>query len=255
MTTTETGHEHDFALETPGVFSSAGPCECGLTREQALAGDRGRVAYEAHCAVTAERAGVTSQARTYAELPHEIRARYDAGAQAVAAPLERERNILRGQLECAELTITDYRNALTAQRAEFDRLSALLSEARITAPMLAAAFRRLRVVTVAPDGMPLEHGPLAASIIEDLHGAPVGAKAAIEEAARHLDYPDLAATITAAFPPAVQGREIPLAAIFDGTHPRFLEADKLRAMYAGHPAVRSVIDAAVGIEGRKAVAS
>lgn len=134
--------------------------------------------------------------------------------------------------------------------------------AAITGPMLAVAFCRLRVVTVAPDGMPLEYGPLAAAIISgiagDMHAArlAVNAKGAIEEAARDLGFrPGVAASILAAFPPPVQGKEIPLAAIFDGTHPRFLECDGLRTMYAAHPAVKSVVDAAAGIEGRRESAS
>jgi hypothetical protein len=119
MTTTETGHKHMFPLEKPGVFGKTGPCECGLTHEQALAGDRIREqgqaaqsAFYAHFGTDADN-GV-------AEIDEQHRPAWEAAARAVAGPLERERNILRGQLECAELTIADNRNALTALRAAFD---------------------------------------------------------------------------------------------------------------------------------------
>jgi hypothetical protein len=134
--TTETAHEHMFPLEKPGVFGKTGPCECGLTREQALAASRGRD-------LPAEETGAEftgwMEAQGYSTHPDDCEGMAEAFAAgqlagrdlAAAAPLERERNILRGQLEHAELTITDYRNALTAQRAEFDRDRALFNEARI----------------------------------------------------------------------------------------------------------------------------
>jgi hypothetical protein len=274
MTTTEAAHKHMFPFEKPGVFGDYGPCECGLTQEQAQAGDctseqgqAAQSAFYAHFGTDADN-GV-------AEIDEQHRPAWEAAARAVAVPLERERNILRGQLECAELTIAECQIARNALRAEFDRLHReLLDETRktagpgpvtavpVTAAMLAAAFRRLRVVTVHPDGMPFGYRPLAAAIIagfaEDTRTtrATADAKAAIEEAARDLDFrPGVAASILAAFPPPVQGKEIPLAAIFDGTHPRFLECDELRAMYAAHPAVKKVIDAAAGIEGRRESAS
>jgi DNA polymerase-3 subunit alpha len=47
----------------------------------------------------------------------------------------------------------------------------------------------------------------------------------------------------------VQGKEIPLAAIFDDEHDRHAEAGELRSMYADDPDVKKVIDTARGIEG------
>ncbi|NUR88498.1 MAG: DNA polymerase III subunit alpha, partial [Nonomuraea sp.] len=77
----------------------------------------------------------------------------------------------------------------------------------------------------------------------------IKAKAAVKDACRVLGLPyALGDRITKAFPAAVGGKEIPLAAIHDGAHPRHGEAAELRQMY-GDPEVRRVIDTAVGVEG------
>ena len=55
--------------------------------------------------------------------------------------------------------------------------------------------------------------------------------------------------ITKAFPPAVMGKDIPLAGIFDETHPRYGEAGEIRALYEAEAEVRQVIDTARGLEG------
>jgi DNA polymerase-3 subunit alpha len=78
----------------------------------------------------------------------------------------------------------------------------------------------------------------------------IKAKAAIKDAGRVLGFPyPLGDRITKAFPAAVGGKEIPLAAIFDDKHPRYGEATELRKMYEEEPDVKRVIDTAVGIEG------
>ena len=78
----------------------------------------------------------------------------------------------------------------------------------------------------------------------------IKSKAAVKDANRILGYPfAVGEKITKAFPPAVQGKEIPLAAIFDDDHDRHAEAGELRSMYADDPDVKKVIDTARGIEG------
>jgi DNA polymerase-3 subunit alpha len=78
----------------------------------------------------------------------------------------------------------------------------------------------------------------------------IKSKAAVKDSCRILGYPfGLGDKITKAFPPANQGKEIPLAAIFEEDNPRYHEAGELRAMYEAEPDVKKVIDTAVGIEG------
>jgi DNA polymerase III subunit alpha len=78
----------------------------------------------------------------------------------------------------------------------------------------------------------------------------IKSKAAVKDAGRILGYPfGLGEKITKAFPPAVQGKEIPLAAIHDKDNSRYAEAGELRVMYGEDPDVRKVIDTARGIEG------
>ncbi len=78
----------------------------------------------------------------------------------------------------------------------------------------------------------------------------IKSKAAVKDAGRILGYPfAIGEKITKAFPPAVQGKEIPLAAIFDEDNPRYAEAVELRKMYEEDPDVKKVIDTGRGIEG------
>jgi DNA polymerase-3 subunit alpha len=78
----------------------------------------------------------------------------------------------------------------------------------------------------------------------------IKAKAAVKDAARVLGFPyAVGDRITKAFPPAVLGKDIPLAGIFDADHDRFGEAAELRAMYEGEADVRQVMDLARGLEG------
>ncbi|MGN9844975.1 DNA polymerase III subunit alpha [Nonomuraea sp. H19] len=78
----------------------------------------------------------------------------------------------------------------------------------------------------------------------------IKAKAAIKDSCRVLGLPyALGDRITKAFPAAVGGKEIPLAAIHDESHPRHGEAAELRAMYEQDPDVKRVIDTAAGVEG------
>jgi DNA polymerase III subunit alpha len=78
----------------------------------------------------------------------------------------------------------------------------------------------------------------------------IKAKAAIKDAGRVLGYPyALGDRVTKAFPPAVMGRDIPLAGIFDQDHPRYDEAGELRRLYDDDADVRATMDLAKGLEG------
>ncbi|HEY7432618.1 MAG TPA: DNA polymerase III subunit alpha, partial [Streptosporangiaceae bacterium] len=78
----------------------------------------------------------------------------------------------------------------------------------------------------------------------------IKAKAAVKDAARVLGFPyALGDRITKAFPPAVMGKDIPLAGIFDAGHARHNEAGEIRSLYEAESEVRQVIDTARGLEG------
>ena len=78
----------------------------------------------------------------------------------------------------------------------------------------------------------------------------IKAKAAVKDAARVLGFPyALGDRITKAFPPAVMGKDIPLAGVFDPDNQRYGEAGELRALYEAEAEVRQVIDTARGLEG------
>src|SRR6201997_5023743 len=78
----------------------------------------------------------------------------------------------------------------------------------------------------------------------------IKAKAAIKDSCRVLGHPyALGDRITKAFPPTVMGKDIPLSAIFDESHPRHREAGELRSLYEAEAEVKQVIDTARGIEG------
>jgi DNA polymerase III subunit alpha len=80
----------------------------------------------------------------------------------------------------------------------------------------------------------------------------IKAKAAIKDASRVLGYPyALGDRITKAMPPAVMGKDIPLAGIFDPEHKRYAEAGEFRALYEQDADVRRVVDTAKGLEGLK----
>jgi DNA polymerase III subunit alpha len=78
----------------------------------------------------------------------------------------------------------------------------------------------------------------------------IKAKAAVKDATRVLGFPyALGDRITKAFPPAVMGKDVPLAGVFDPTHPRYGEAGEIRALYEAEAEVRQVLDTARGLEG------
>ena len=80
----------------------------------------------------------------------------------------------------------------------------------------------------------------------------IKAKAAVKDAARVLGFPYATGDkITKAMPPAVMGKDIPLAGIFDPTHKRYAEAGEFRALYDSDPDAKQVVDTARGLEGLK----
>jgi DNA polymerase-3 subunit alpha len=80
----------------------------------------------------------------------------------------------------------------------------------------------------------------------------IKAKAAVKDASRALGYPySLGDTITKVIPPGVMGKDIPLSGMFDPEHPRYPEAQEFRELYAADADVRTVVDAARGLEGLK----
>ena len=80
----------------------------------------------------------------------------------------------------------------------------------------------------------------------------IKAKAAVKDAARVLGYPYATGDkLTKAMPPAVMGKDIPLAGIFDPSHKRYNEAGEFRALYESDPDAKAVVDTARGLEGLK----
>ncbi|MWA04319.1 DNA polymerase III subunit alpha [Actinomadura sp. LD22] len=78
----------------------------------------------------------------------------------------------------------------------------------------------------------------------------IKSKAAVKDSCRIHGLPfALGDRITKAFPPAAAGKEIPLSAVFDESHPRYSEATELRQLYSDDVDVKRVMDTAVGIEG------
>jgi DNA polymerase-3 subunit alpha len=80
----------------------------------------------------------------------------------------------------------------------------------------------------------------------------IKAKAAVKDAARVLGLPyALGDRITKAMPPAVMGKDISLAGVFDSANDRYSEAAEFRALYEADAEVRTVVDTAKGLEGLK----
>ncbi|GAB7191109.1 DNA polymerase III subunit alpha [Kineococcus sp. NUM-3379] len=80
----------------------------------------------------------------------------------------------------------------------------------------------------------------------------IKAKQAVKDASRVLGYPfSMGDRITKTMPPAVMGKDIPLAGIFDPNHKRYSEAGEFRELYKNDPDVVKVVDTARGLEGLK----
>ncbi|MGA1449607.1 MAG: DNA polymerase III subunit alpha, partial [Candidatus Nanopelagicales bacterium] len=80
----------------------------------------------------------------------------------------------------------------------------------------------------------------------------IKAKAAIKDAARVLGYPFATSDkVTKSLPPAIMGKDITLAGVFDKTDPRYSEAAALRDLYKADPDIKRIVDTAKGFEGLK----
>jgi DNA polymerase-3 subunit alpha len=78
----------------------------------------------------------------------------------------------------------------------------------------------------------------------------IKAKAALKDSARVLGHPfAVGEKLTKAMPPAVMGKDIALAGIFDEGHPRHKEAGDFRSLYESEADLREVVDTARGLEG------
>ncbi|CAG7845720.1 DNA polymerase III subunit alpha [Pseudoclavibacter triregionum] len=80
----------------------------------------------------------------------------------------------------------------------------------------------------------------------------IKAKQALKDASRVLGYPfSMGDQLTKAMPPAVMGKDIPLAGVFDEQHPRYSEAGELRTLIETNPDAKKVFETASGIENLK----
>ncbi|WP_369812578.1 DNA polymerase III subunit alpha [Kineosporia sp. A_224] len=80
----------------------------------------------------------------------------------------------------------------------------------------------------------------------------IKAKQALKDASRVLGYPfSMGERLTKAMPPAVMGKDIPLAGIFDPEHKRYNEAGEFRELHASDPEVQKVVATARGLENLK----
>ncbi len=80
----------------------------------------------------------------------------------------------------------------------------------------------------------------------------IKAKQALKDSARVLGKPyALGEQLTKAYPEPQQGRDLPLAAVFDEKHDRYNEGGDFRALVTADPEAREVADMALGLEGLK----
>ncbi|HOC12434.1 MAG TPA: DNA polymerase III subunit alpha [Propionicimonas sp.] len=80
----------------------------------------------------------------------------------------------------------------------------------------------------------------------------IKAKQAIKDAGRVLGMPfSLGEKLTKAYTPPVQGKDVPLADVFNPEHDRYGEGTEFRELYESDPDAKLVVDTARGIEGLK----
>ena len=80
----------------------------------------------------------------------------------------------------------------------------------------------------------------------------IKAKAAVKDASRVLDMPyAVGEKITKAMPADVMGKGVALPDLFNEEHKRYAEGAEFRDLYNADPEVRTVVEAAKGIEGLK----
>ncbi|HEY3292421.1 MAG TPA: DNA polymerase III subunit alpha [Candidatus Nanopelagicaceae bacterium] len=80
----------------------------------------------------------------------------------------------------------------------------------------------------------------------------IKSKQAIKDSSRVLGYPyAIGEKLTKALPPAIMGKDISLAGVFDPKNDRYVEAGEFRALYESDPDSKRVVDTALGLEGLK----
>ena len=80
----------------------------------------------------------------------------------------------------------------------------------------------------------------------------IKSKQAIKDSSRVLGYPyAIGERLTKALPPAIMGKDISLAGVFDPKNDRYVEASEFRALYESDPDSKRVVDTALGLEGLK----
>ncbi|MBA2508255.1 MAG: DNA polymerase III subunit alpha [Nocardioidaceae bacterium] len=80
----------------------------------------------------------------------------------------------------------------------------------------------------------------------------IKAKQAVKDSSRVLGYPfAMGERITKAMPPAIMGKDVPLAKLFDSSHDRYHEGGELRALVESDADVAKVVETARGLEGLK----
>ena len=80
----------------------------------------------------------------------------------------------------------------------------------------------------------------------------IKSKQSIKDSTRVLGYPyAIGEKLTKALPPAIMGKDISLAGVFDPKDPRHGEASEFRSLYESDPDSKRVVDTARGLEGLK----
>jgi DNA polymerase-3 subunit alpha len=80
----------------------------------------------------------------------------------------------------------------------------------------------------------------------------IKSKQALKDSSRVLGYPyAIGERLTKALPPAIMGKDISLAGVFDPKNDRYVEASEFRSLYESDPDSKRVVDTALGLEGLK----
>ena len=80
----------------------------------------------------------------------------------------------------------------------------------------------------------------------------IKSKQSIKDSTRVLGYPyAIGDKLTKVLPPAIMGKDISLAGVFDSKNDRYVEASEFRALYESDPDSKRVVDTARGLEGLK----
>ena len=80
----------------------------------------------------------------------------------------------------------------------------------------------------------------------------IKAKQAVKDASRVMDFPfAIGEQMTKAMPADVMGKGVPLAKMYDESHPRYAEGGEFRELIASDPTFKNIFDAGVGLEGLK----